>query len=70
VWIITKEGGYWRRKRGTVKKAKLNRAFREGSYFMQLSAPAASRIIQKLRPYMDGLYTGRLNAKISGRLRT
>lgn len=69
MWVITKEGGYWRRKRGTVKKAKLNRAFKEGNYFMQLSAPATRRIMQKLKPYMDGLYTGRLNAKISGRLR-
>jgi hypothetical protein len=69
LWIVTKEGGFWRRKRGTVKKAKLNTALKEGSHFMQLSAPAASRIIQKLRPYMNGLYTGRLNTKISGRLR-
>jgi hypothetical protein len=70
LWITTKDGGFWRRKRGTVKKAKLNRAFKEGSRFMQLSAPATRRIMQKLRPYMDGLYAGRLNAKISGRLRT
>ncbi len=55
VWIVTREGGYWRRKRGTVKKVKLNRAFKEGSYFMQLSAPATRGIMQKLKPYMDGL---------------
>ena len=36
---------------------------------MQLSAPATRGIMQKLKPYMNGLYTGRLNAKISGRLR-
>jgi hypothetical protein len=70
IWITTKEGGLWRRKRGTVKKTTLNRAFKEGSSIMQLSSPAASRIIKKLTPYMNGLEPGRLHSTISGRLIT
>jgi hypothetical protein len=69
VWVTTREGGYWKRKRGTVKKAKLNRAFKEGVDLMKLSAPATSRILLKLKPYMSGLHLGRINASISGRLR-
>jgi hypothetical protein len=70
VWIETRDGGYWRRKRGTVKKAKPNRAFRESGDRMKQSAPATSRILKKLKPYMNGLDIGRLNAHISGLLRT
>ena len=36
---------------------------------MKLSAPAASRIVQKLRPYLKGLQPGRLTTRISGELR-
>ena len=70
VWIKTSEGGYWRRKRGTIKKAKLNRPFQEGSKRMKQSAPATSRILDKLAPYTNGLYMGRLHSRISGMLRT
>jgi hypothetical protein len=69
VWVMTREGGYWKRKRGTIKKAKLNRAFKESSNLMKLSAPAASRLLLKLKPYMNGLHTGRLHSRMSGRLR-
>jgi hypothetical protein len=69
IWVTTREGGYWKRKRGTIKKAKLNRAFKEGIDLMKLSAPATSRILLKLKPYMNGLRPGRINATISGKLR-
>jgi hypothetical protein len=36
---------------------------------MKLSAPAASRLLLKLKPYMNGLQTGRLHSRMSGRLR-
>jgi hypothetical protein len=68
-WIATKEGGYWRKKRGTTKAATLNQSFKQGSSRMKLSAPAASRIVQKLRPYLKGLQPGRLTTRISGELR-
>jgi hypothetical protein len=70
VWIKTKNGGYWRLKRGTIKEAKPNRAFQESGGRMKESAPATSRILKKLKPFMKGLDIGRLNAHISGLLRT
>ena len=36
---------------------------------MKISAPAASRIVRKLRPYLNRLDTGRLTVRISARLR-
>ena len=36
---------------------------------MKLSAPAASRVMRKLQPYMHGLSTGRLNARLSALFR-
>jgi hypothetical protein len=69
VWVTTREGGYWKRRRGTIKKAKLNWAFKEGVDLMKVSAPAASRILLKLKPYMNGLQTGRSHSRISGKLR-
>ena len=39
VWIKTKDGAYWRLKRGTLKKAKMNDAYSEGIERMKLSAP-------------------------------
>jgi hypothetical protein len=70
VWIKTRDGGYFRRKRGTIKKAKPNRALRQSSDRMKQSAPATSRILKKLKPFMNGLDIGRLNVRISGLLRT
>jgi len=37
---------------------------------MKQSAPAASRILNTLKPYTNGLYMGRLHTRISGMLRT
>ncbi len=69
VWIKTKKGGYWRMKRGTMKPAKVNTAYEQGIDYMKISAPATARIMKKLSPFMRGLDTGRLNARISGLLR-
>ena len=69
VWVKTKEGGFWRMKRGSYRPALLNEAYQKGSNAMKISAPAAGRIIRRLSPYLSRLDTGRLNARISGRLR-
>jgi hypothetical protein len=69
VWVKTKDGAYWRLKRGTLKKAKVNAAYSESIEWMKLSAPAAKRIMQKLQPFTKGFDFGRLNARISGLLR-
>ena len=36
---------------------------------MKISAPAASRIVRRLHPYLNRLDTGRLTVRISARLR-
>ena len=69
VWVKTKEGGYWRTKRGSYRPARLNEAYLQTSNAMKISAPAASRIMRRLSPYLGRLDTGRLNARISARLR-
>src|SRR4051794_2288405 len=69
VWIKTKEGGYWRTKRCSNRPARLNEAYQQGCSAMKISAPAASRIMRRLSPYLSRLDTGRLNARISARLR-
>jgi hypothetical protein len=69
VWVKTKEGGYWRTKRGSFRPASLNEAYQKGSHAIKISAPAASRIMRRLSPFLTSLETGRLNARISGKLR-
>jgi len=69
VWVKTKEGGFWRMKRGSYRPAQLNEAYLQSSNAMKITAPAASRIRRRLSPYLSRLDTGRLNARISARLR-
>lgn len=69
IWVDTKEGGFWRRRRGLLKKAKLNTAYQQHSEYTKICSPAASRVIRKLRPYMSGLQPGRITVRICGKLR-
>ncbi len=69
IWVDTKEGGFWRRKRGSNSVAKLNAAFQQSNEHTKICSPAASRIVKKLRPYMNGLQPGRIVARICGKLR-
>jgi hypothetical protein len=69
VLVVTKEGQYWRRKRGSSKKAVLNEAFQHHVGLVKITAPAAKRIVTKLRYYTERLETGRLTLKIAGLLR-
>jgi hypothetical protein len=69
ILVVTREGRYWRKKRGSIKKAEPNVGFRRSADLMKISAPAASRIVTKLRYYTEGLDTGRLSARISSALR-
>jgi len=68
-WIITKEGGYWRKKRGTVKPARLNASFQLNANTTRLTNDAAKKMVQRLRPFLEGLSTGRLTARIGGKLK-
>jgi len=67
--VRTKERVYWRRKRGTIKKATLNSSFKKNAEIMAMASPAAKRILDKLDPYLHGLETGRFIANVSARLK-
>ncbi len=69
VWVTTKEGSFWRRKRGTKKAATLNLQYQKGSEYMKISGPAASNLVRVLRPCLQGIAPGRLTARLSGKLR-
>ena len=69
VWVTTKEGSFWRRKRGTKKGATLNAQYKKSNEHMKISGPAASNLVRILRPYLQGIAPGRLTARLSGKLR-
>jgi hypothetical protein len=68
ILVRTKEGEFWRKKRGTEKPARLNAVFAKNVANSKVASPAAKRIVQKLRPYLRELNTGRLTAKLAGAL--
>jgi hypothetical protein len=68
ILVKTKEGNFWRRKRGTVTKAALNTAFKANSRAQQVVMPAASRILRKLEPHTRSLSMGRITIKMAGKL--
>jgi len=68
ILVKTKEGAYWRRKRGTVKPARLNGVFAQNVLNSKVASPAAKRIIQKLHSFLHELNTGRLTARLAGLL--
>ncbi len=70
ILVRSREGSYWRKKRGMGSKgASLNEGFKVSSAGMAVTAPAAKRIVSKLKPYLDCLVTGRITVRISGQLR-
>jgi hypothetical protein len=66
ILVRTKEGEFWRKKRGTEKPARLNTVFAKNVENSKVASPAAKRIVQKLRPFLRELNTGRLTAKLAG----
>jgi hypothetical protein len=69
VWVMTKEGNFWRKKRGSYQPAKLNSAFQQNSNATKICSPAASMIVRRLHPYLNRLETGRLTVRICGKLK-
>jgi hypothetical protein len=68
--VIKAEGGYfWRRKRGTVTKAIVNKSFTEQINAVKITAPAASRILRLLESYTRLLQMGRITMRLSAQLR-
>lgn len=69
VWVNTPDGGYWRRKRGTIKKATLNPAFERNAFITKYINEAGNRITGKLSPYLERLVMGRAYSDLIGRLK-
>ncbi|MCU7547529.1 hypothetical protein OCK74_00310 [Chitinophagaceae bacterium LB-8] len=69
ILVKTKEGSFWRRKRGSVKPAPVNDVLARNAEASKVTGPAAKRIVDKLRPYLRGLRTGRLTVRVIGALR-
>lgn len=69
ILVHTKESSYWRRKRGTVKKATLNNGFTENIKRSKIAGPAARRIKSRLEGFLRGLKPGRLILALSNALK-
>lgn len=67
--VVTREGKYWRKKRGRVRPANLNYKFQGNTDVMSVVSPAARRVMVAMEPFMRGIRRGRLNNRISSAFR-
>lgn len=65
ILVKTREGNFWRLKRGLKKVAVLNAKMLEHAGHLSVSSKAASRMVQVLRPHLCGLSPGRINTRFS-----
>jgi hypothetical protein len=69
ILVTTKEGTFWRRKRGSVKPAPVNAVLARNAEASKVAGPAAKRVVDKLQPFLKGLWPGRLTVRVIGALR-
>jgi len=69
ILVRTKEGSYWRLKRGLNKPAVLNSSLQQSADCTKVCSPAAKRITRVLWQNMRGLNTGRLIARSAALLK-
>jgi hypothetical protein len=65
-WVNSKEGGYPRRKKGTVKPVMLNNILQQNAALTRPTNEAAKRVMAKLYPFLQYLTTGRTVVRIAG----
>ena len=68
VFVNSKEGGYYRRKRGSVKEATLNIQFQGTADAMKIVAPVAKMIRYKLHSFLSDMDCGRFLGNFSGKI--
>lgn len=68
VLVHTKEGSYWRMKRGLGKPALINDVLKESAGRMKITSPAAKSVIASIRHHLHDLQTGRITVKLGARL--
>jgi hypothetical protein len=69
ILVHTKEGSYWRLKRGLNKPALLNATLQQNVDSLKVCGPAAKRMAMMLKEDLHGLDMGRLIARFGGLLR-
>lgn len=69
IWVKSKERPHWRRKRGRLRAARLNKAWQDSNDATSMVSPAASRVRRMIEPYLRGIASGRLNNRISSAFR-
>ena len=67
IWVETKEGGYWRRKRS--KDTPLNRSLAANASATKIVSPVVKRIRDTLEEYTRKLDMARVQGRLSGLLR-
>jgi hypothetical protein len=68
-WVNTRDGGYWRLKRGTEKEAKLNSVLQMNADNTRITNLAAKRVTNKLQSFLEHLIIGRTTARIAGAIK-
>ena len=68
ILVKTREGVYWRRKRGTVKKARVNNVLAANNAAHKILMPVASRILKQLEPFTRQLDKGRITIRLASAL--
>jgi hypothetical protein len=64
--VETRERIFWRRKRS---KGVVNAAFSTNADLSKISGPVAKQVIQRLKPFFNGIDTGRVTLRVSNALR-
>lgn len=65
VLVETKEGAFWRMKRGAGgKAAELNEGFSAARDMVKMLSPVAARFVAVMRHYLRGLEPGRINNRV------
>jgi hypothetical protein len=66
ILVKTMESVFWRRKRSN---GKVNASFATNVDLSKICGPAATRIVRRLRPFMNGIDAGRITQRVSNALR-
>jgi hypothetical protein len=64
--VRCKEGDYYRRKRAP---GPMNEGMQRSAALTRVCSPAARRLVGRLRPWLQGLRTGRITVRFAGRLK-
>jgi hypothetical protein len=67
IQVRTHEGSFLRRKRGTLRPAKLNESLSNNVSHAKVAGPSATKLVAKLRQYLVNMKPGRITLHIRNR---